>query len=248
LYGNGRTNPSQNLVDAFPMANGYPITNPLGLYDPINPYNGRDPRLTNYIVYGGSKIGTTTINTNTEDATNGLNKTVTSTRTGYYLKKLLRENVNLAPNINSSQQHFYTLLRYTELFLSYAEAANEAWGPAGDPRGYGFNATTIMSAIRKRASITQPDAWLASITTKDAMRELIRNERRIELSFEGSRFWDLRRWDLNLTETVKGMSITNNVYNVIDVEQRVYQPFMKYGPIPYLEILKNSLLIQNEGW
>lgn len=248
LYGNGRTNPSQNLVDAFPMVNGYPINNPLSLYDPSKPYIGRDPRLTNYIVYKGNKIGNTTINTNTEDATNGLNKTITSTRTGYYLKKLLRENVNLAPNVNSSQQHFYTLIRYTEIFFNYAEAANEAWGPTGDPRGYGFDAKTIIGAIRKRGGITQPDAYLATITTKEAIGDLIRNERRIELSFEGFRFWDLRRWDLDLAETVKGISITNNVFSVIDVEQRGYQPFMKYGPIPYHELLKNNLLIQNEGW
>ena len=140
------------------------------------------------------------------------------------------------------------MLRYTELFLNYAEAANEAWGPSADPRGNGFTATSIIQAIRNRAGITQPDAYLATITTKEQMRELIRNERRIELCFEGFRFWDLRRWNLPLTETAKGMSITNNVYTIIDVEARAYQPYMKYGPIPNLEILKNRNLVQNEGW
>lgn len=80
------------------------------------------------------------------------------------------------------------------------------------------------------------------------MRTLIRNERRIELCFEGFRFWDLRRWDLPLNETAMGMSITRNVYTEIEVEPRTYESFMKYGPIPYQELLKNNNLIQNEGW
>jgi hypothetical protein len=246
MLGTGRTNPSQNLVDAFPMATGYPIAI-APTYNPLTPYVGRDPRLASYIVYRGGTIGTTVINTNTEDATNGLNKTVNSTRTGYYLKKLLRENVNLNPPANS-QQHFKTNLRYTEVFLNYAEAANEAWGPTSDPRGYGFTPTTIIAAIRKRALITQPDAYLATITTQAAMRDLIRNERRIELCFEGFRFWDLRRWNVDLTETAKGMQITSNVYTVIDVENRVYQPYQIYGPIPYSDLLKSKQLVQNDGW
>lgn len=248
LFGNGQTNPSQNFVDAFPMANGYPISDAASGYDENNPYSGRDPRLTHYVIYNGNKIGTRVINTRTEDATDGLNNTVTSTRTGYYLKKLMRENVNLAPNVNSTTQHFYTLMRYTELFLNYAEAANEAWGPTGDPRGNGFTAASIIGAIRARAGIGQPDDYLSTVTSKDQMRELIRNERRLELSFEGFRFWDIRRWDLPLNETAKGVAITNNVHSVMDVEARSYQPHMKYGPIPNPEILKNNNLTQNEGW
>jgi hypothetical protein len=248
LCGNGRTNPSQNLVDAFPALNGFPITEASSSYDSQNPYASRDPRLTDYIVYSGNTIGSHVINTNTEDATNGINQTTLSTRTGYYLKKLLNPNVNLAPNVNSTQQHFYTLMRYTEIFLNYAEAANEAWGPDADPHGYGFTPTSIIAAIRKRGGLAQPDVYLSTITTQAAMRDLIRNERRIELCFEGFRFWDLRRWGLDLTEKAKGMQITNNVPSIIDVENRVYSPYMKFGPIPYNELLKDKQIIQNEGW
>src|SRR5690606_18663283 len=56
LYGNGRINPTQNLVDAFPMANGLPISDPNSGYDPANPYVNRDPRLSLYIVYDGSTM------------------------------------------------------------------------------------------------------------------------------------------------------------------------------------------------
>ena len=82
------------------------------------------------------------------------------------------------------------------------------------------------------------------------MRELIRNERRIELSFEGHRFWDLRRWGLNLNETAHGMNISmaEQTYTPIDVDTRNYKDFQQYGPIPYGECLKFSSLIQNKGW
>lgn len=109
----------------------------------------------------------------------------------------------------------------------------------------------MIKAIRQRAGIglENGDAYLESVKgDKDKMRELIRNERRIELSFEGHRFWDLRRWKADLNETTKGMSISDNSFNVIDVESRHYKDYMFYGPIPYSEVLKFSELSQNKGW
>ena len=79
------------------------------------------------------------------------------------------------------------------------------------------------------------------------MRELIRNERRLELCFEGFRFWDIRRWNLDLTEVAKGVRIENGQYNYFMVEDRVYDnSYMHYGPIPYTEVLKYNLE-QNAG-
>ncbi|MGE5521827.1 MAG: RagB/SusD family nutrient uptake outer membrane protein [Candidatus Dadabacteria bacterium] len=247
LYGSGRVNPTQNLVDAFPMANGYPITDPNSGYDMTNPYANRDPRLKNYILVNGGMIGTTTIYTKTDNPTNdAVNILPTSTRTGYYMRKLLREDVNANPSTPSDQKHYAVHIRYTEIFLIYAEAANEAWGPDGTGT-FGFSARNVIAAIRKRAGITQPDNYLASITTQADMRKLIRNERRLELSFEGFRFWDLRRWKENLTESAKGIIINNNTYTVQPVEQRLYSDFMYYGPIPLTELLKANLQ-QNKGW
>lgn len=247
-FGRGETNPSQNLVDAFPMVNGYPIADAGSNYDPNDPYANRDPRLKAYILYNGNELNNVIVHTSVEDPLDGLTQTVASTRTGYYLKKLLQPAVNLTPTVMSTQRQFYTLFRYTELFLNYAEAANEAWGPDEDPGGYGFTAAQIIGAIRKRAGLSQPDDYLNSVTSQAAMRDLIRNERRIELCFEGFRFWDMRRWEINLSQPVKGMSIANGVSTVIDVENRTYAPFMKYGPIPNIEILKSNALVQNTGW
>ena len=248
LFGNGRVNPTQNLVDAFPMANGYPITDAANSgYVATNPYTNRDPRLRNYILVNGGTISNKTIWTKTDAPTNdAVNLLPTSTRTGFYLKKLLREDVNLNPSSSSVQKHYPVHIRYTEIYLLYAEAANEAWGPDGTG-AQGFSARNVIEAIRKRAGIAQPDTYLASITSKDDMRKLIHNERRLELSFEGFRFWDLRRWKDNLTEPARGVIINNNVYNVQPVEIRQYADFMYYGPIPLSEVLKTNLQ-QNKGW
>ena len=247
LFGNGRVNPTQNLVEAFPMANGYPITDPASGYVATNPYANRDPRLRNYIVVNGGTISNRTIFTKSDAPTNdAVNLLPNSTRTGYYMRKLLREDVNANPTALSTQKHYPVHVRYTEIFLICAEAANEAWGPDG-ATAHGYTARNIIQAIRKRAGITQPDAYLASITTKEDMRNLIRNERRLELCFEGFRFWDMRRWKLNLTEPAKGVTINNNVFTVQNVEIRQYSPDMYYGPIPLTEALKANLQ-QNKGW
>lgn len=247
LFGNGRVNPTQNLVDAFPMANGYPITDPASGYVATNPYANRDPRLRNYIVVNGGTISNKTIFTKTDAPTNdAVNLLPTSTRTGYYMRKLLREDVNANPTASSTQKHYPVHIRYTEIFLNCAEAANEAWGPDGATT-HGYTARSIIAAIRKRAGITQPDNYLASIVTKEDMRKLIRNERRLELCFEGFRFWDMRRWKENLVEPAKGVVINNSVFTIQNVENRQYTENMYYGPIPLTEALKANLL-QNKGW
>lgn len=248
LYGRGLVDPTQNLVDAFPMANGFPINDINGGYDRNNPYANRDPRLGLYIVVNGSKMGPSqsTIYTQVGTSDDGLNAISTSTRTGYYMRKLVREDVNLNPTRTNTQKHYMPYIRYTELFLAYAEAANEAWGPDGSG-SHGYSARDVIAAIRRRGGIEQPDSYLASITDKDAMRALIHNERRIELCFEGFRFWDLRRWKDNITESAKGVSIINNTYNIKPVEERKYSDYMYYGPIPYDDALRENL-VQNKGW
>lgn len=257
IYGQGRINPTQNLVDAFPAANGYPITDAKSEYDPANPYANRDPRLAKYIIYNGQTAGSgnAVINTQADNATNldGLNKDVSkSTRTGYYMKKLLRQDINPDPTVNGKAYHYTARIRYTELYLDYAEAANEAYGPKG---GTGYSAYDVIKAIRERAGLGEfgKDPYLEECAqTKEKMRELIRNERRIELCFEGFRFWDLRRWKANLTEEAKGMSITNEEagkkYTPISVETRNFKENAFYGPVPHDQILNFPSLVQNAGW
>ena len=254
LFGNGNMNPTQNLVDAFPMANGYPISNTNAGYSAANPYANRDPRFAKYIIYNGSTAGVTNqvIRTGSQSGTDdAINFRTTSTRTGYYMRKRLRStDVNRNPASISGKNHITPRLRYTEMYLAYAEAANEAFGPTGmGTRTY--SAYDVIKKIRNRAGVgtTNGDAYLEECKSdKNKMRDLIRNERRLELCFESFRFWDLRRWKANLNETAKGLDVNGTTYTPIDVESRSFADYMYYGPIPFTEILKFSNLTQNKGW
>lgn len=255
------------------MRNGRPISDANSGYDAKNPYVNRDPRLENYVLYNGTTFRKSLIITGTYPAINGdksetddnLNSTSNSTRTGYYLKKLLRDDVSPLSSSLIEQQHIYPRIRYTEIFLAYAEAANDAWGPKSDQAGAGFTAYDVIKAIRERAglgtdeygrALAEGDAYLEECANDQTkMMNLIRNERRLELCFENKRFWDLRRWMLPLNETVKGMQIDRNEdtgalsYTIIDVEERKFDnSYQLYGPIPKGEVLKWSNLKQNKGW
>ena len=257
IFGKGRINPTQNLVDAFPMANGYPIGNAKSGYDASKPYENRDPRLAAYILYNGATIGvdgTEIITGNySPDNSNGINfENGRSTRTGYYLRKSLRDDVNLASGKETKMKHYFARIRATEIFLAYAEAANEAGGPTATFGGATFSAKDVIKALRNRASVGTD--YVDECSTKEQMRELIRNERRLELCFENHRFYDLRRWKAPLNETAKGIMITQAnadgsvVSSSIDVEARSYKDYMYYSPIPYSEIMKFNNLEQNQGW
>lgn len=248
INGKGEVNPTHNLVMAFPMESGFPATEANG-FDPQNPYANRDPRLEKYIVLNGSTFGGSSINTGQGGGIDRLDSIPQfSTTTGYYLKKLLRPDVSINNNgTTTGKRHANVYFRYTELFLIFAEAANEVGGP--DHQVNGLSPRAVIAAIRQRAGIAQPDNYLVTINDQDAMRDLIRNERRLELSFEGHRFWDLRRWGLSLNESAHGYYFNGDNYEERpSVETRNYQPFATYLPIPNSEILKFSQLEQNMGW
>lgn len=253
LNGKGSINPTQNLVDAFPAANGYPISDARSEYDAADPYANRDPRLAQYIIYNGATEGPTskTIYTGSQEGTDdGINAKDNSTRTGYYLKKLLNMKVNCSSTSTTKVNKYTPRLRYTEFFLDYAEAANEAWGPKND-NGHGYSAYDVIKAIRHRAGLTDDTYLDECAESKEKMRSLIRNERRLELCFEGFRFWDLRRWNdiAGLNQTAQGIDWNGSESTLLPaVENRAYQEYMIYGPIPYSETLKYNLLYQNKGW
>lgn len=270
LYGSGRVNPTQNLVDAFPMRNGLPITDSRSGYNPNDPYANRDPRLKDNVLVNGTRFRQVVIITGNYPNEKGeyednLGRIATSTVTGYYLLKLLRDDANPQGNATINQYHIYPRIRYTEMFLAYAEAANDAWGPKADPMGIGITAYDVIKAIRTRAglgtneigqALPEGDVYLEECAADQAkMTNLIRNERRLELCFENKRFWDMRRWLLPLNEGVRGMEVNRNeetnelTYTIFNVENREYDnSYQCYGPIPKSEVLKWSNLKQNKGW
>ncbi|GAA4235678.1 RagB/SusD family nutrient uptake outer membrane protein [Postechiella marina] len=254
LIGDGKCNPSQNLVDAFPMANGYPITDAASGYDENNMYQNRDPRFEMTVIYNNQTFKGQTVETfeGGNNMVGAAGVTVeNSTRTGYYLRKWMSSKANLVDGNNVNDTHYNALFRKVEIFLNFAEAANEANGP--DDTTFGISARNAIAEVRRRAGIDAADPYLASITTKEAMRDLIKNERRIELCFEGHRFFDLRRWNDNLNQTITGVTITNNGdgtfnYTRKDIVTPSYKDYMDYGPLPFNELLKTENITQNQGW
>jgi hypothetical protein len=250
LYGEGTTNPSQDLVNAFPMLDGTPVQG--NKINSSDPYSDRDPRLSMSILYNGAEFiqGEDTLYINTtagsQDARGSSDQN--TTLTGYYLRKFMNvSSVNLDPAINSRGTRYYVYARYTDALLMFAEAANEAVGPDGDVGGY--TARQVINAIRDRAGITST-AYVDGLS-KEQMAQLIRNERRIEMCFEGQRFWDLRRWGLvnDIKQPVFGVQVSSDgsTYTYNKVEDRNFADYQIYGPIPYLETLKYDI-IQNQGW
>jgi hypothetical protein len=248
LFGLGQTNPTQDFVDSFPMRDGTPFMKTENTS--VSQYLNRDPRLTAYVVFndmvfGGAPILMASLPTNI----NAPGNSQQATRSGYYLKKFMIETVKVDPGkplVGST--HFYTYARYTEALLNFAEAANEAVGP--DAMINGYSARAVINALRTRAGITSP-VYIDSLD-KDGLRSAIRNERRLELCFEGFRFWDIRRWDDKVTMkmSVNGVNISadNITATVSTIEPRLYQDFQVYGPIPFGETQKYDALKQNKGW
>lgn len=259
MYGNGRVNPSQNFVDAFPDNRGYPIDQS-DQYNPTDPYKDRDPRLALFVAYNNSRMGPNNYQLieTYEGGKDAFNPARNTSRSGYYLKKLLRYSaVQLIPGFLSSTTRAAIYLGTPELYLNFAEAAFEAWGPEDDPRGYGWTAKNVIERIHQRYGSSNVYLNNEAVSDNDLFRELIRNERRLELSFEGHYFFDVRRWIENeditpLNTTVKGAVISKEndatfTYDLnVDLEKREFiSPFM---PIPYSEIYNAPALIQNKGW
>jgi starch-binding outer membrane protein, SusD/RagB family len=244
----GRTSPTQNFVDAFPMSNGLPITDPGSGYDAANPYTGRDPRFALTVFYNN----TTWLNRAVETFEGGKDKPNNSTiqtKTGYYLRKFLGNFTT--GQTYSNTNHNFPYFRYAEILLNYAEALNEM--------GRVEDAVTQIKLIRARAGITAGANTRYGIPTgisQADMRQLIRNERRIELAFEEHRFYDVRRWRIaeqELSGSLFGMKITKTVTNTFTYEKvqigtMVFSERLYLMPIPYDEITKNSKLEQNPGW
>lgn len=248
--GANATCPSQNLVDAYEMINGKAINDPASGYDPQNPYVNRDPRLLLTILANNMLFNDSTVKAFV-GGVDGIGK-VNSTSTGYYLKKFVQEKVQLPTNKTAS--HVWHIFRYGEVLLNYAEAMNEAYGPEMVPANFALSAREALNLIRKRTGINMPE--IEAGLNQSAFRDRLRNERRVELAFEGHRFWDVRRWLIaEQTENMplKGMRITKTAegfsYEVVKIEDRKFiAPGMYRYPIPFSELSKYKNWTQTTGW
>lgn len=241
--GKGYTNPTQELVDAYETTKGYPIDDPRSGYDPQNPYKSRDSRMAYTVTYNGLKFAGTDVETFV-GGKDGLNITPTATKTGYYMRKFIDQNLDLS--MGQTRRRPWIIFRYAEILLNYAEAMNEYLDAPDD------NVYNAINQVRKRAKIPQLNKRMN--LTKEEMRARIHNERRVELAFEEHRFWDVRRWDETsvFNAPVHGVRITidgdKTNYEYFEVENRVFDSKLRYYPIPQKEIQKNPALKQNAGW
>lgn len=243
--GNSGITPSQNLVDAYEWT---------GPEDPDNPFANRDPRLKATIVTNGSTWNGRTIDIS-ENGTDSY-RTLNSSRTGYYLKKYLTDGLVLTQGQTAIHQWVY--IRYAEILLNFAEAANEAWGPDQTDATAGMSARSALNMVRNRAGLEDVDLTDYSGTNDtERMRNAIKAERRVELAFEDHRYWDLLRWKDGdrLGDDIRGIRADDNgdgtfSYTEITVESRIFDESRMYRyPIPFTEISKsNGVLTQNQGW
>lgn len=248
--------PTQELVDMFPMINGLPISDPASGYEESDPYKNRDPRFGYTVIYNGSLFFLNSardlapVYTYSGAAQDGIVAvTVNSaTITGYYHRKFCDEYA--APTGGGNTEGSQPLIRYAEILLNYAEAANEM--------GQTADAMETIRQLRVRAGI-EPGAngWygLPENPSQEEARRLIWNERAIELAFEQHRYWDVRRWKRGEEfdgEYVHGMQITQNGdgwnYERIPVRTRYFKDNSYLFPIPQGEIALNREILQNPGW
>lgn len=186
----------------------------------------------------------------------GFNTYGWGSETGYFLKKLVNWEQNFSTSGVSYKNYPWPDIRLSDVYLMFAEASNEAFGPSEEV----YNA---LDKIRERAGLAGVlESWASfsnnpgKPTTKDGLREIVQRERMIELAFEGKRFWDLRRWKLAvnyLNQNITGWSVfqevTTDYYRLRTIYPQTFvAPRDYFWPISEYELTVNPSLVQNPGW
>ena len=243
--------PTQNHVDEYGMRGGKTVV------DPAHPYENRDYRFYANILYDGCTFRNHvmeihyTLFGGKEQAGADLTRYGTShnagvTRTGYYLGKFVNEKQPIDTDDTYGSSQNYIIWRYAEALLDYAEVVFRL----GDTE----TALAKVNEIRRRVHMD-------ALTSLDW--ESLVNERRVELAFEESTYWDLLRWGIaeermnGSSNPLKAMKIVReegkpDVYTVSNMNAkpeavRVFKPMQYYWPIPWDEVRYQNIE-QNPGW
>lgn len=178
-------------------------------------------------------------------------------RSGYFTKKTSNfESAATTTGALVTTRNTFPIMRLADLYLLYAETLNESLN-APNAEVYEY-----VDKVRRRAGLDGVvNSWLNYSTlpqkpsTKEGMREIIHRERMIELSFEGKRFWDLRRWKKAYAyhnQPEQGWNVDKSTaeeyYKVVVIEQPVYTTKLYLWPIRESELRKNINLVQNPYW
>ena len=220
---------------------------------PSTSYRGTDNSVKNLIATyykDGTAIGGTQDNTNL---------------TGYTCRKYAHQEDNLNWE-GTNKQKFYPIFRYAEVLLGYVEAMNEMTGSYTDKSSditVSRDAAQIVyyfNQIRYRAGL--PGITLADASNQATMRDIIKQEWRVEFFNENRRYYDLRRWmdaPAAYQKLIHGLDVTANsferskfytlrVCNTLASMKRTWKAKMYFFPITQSVIDKNGKLVQNPGW
>lgn len=260
--------PTQQCVDNYEMANGMTIDESGSGYDPTHPYHGRDPRLSATIIYPGCDWNGSVYNSLDQFLNGAKNPDYSATgdnatKTAYNWRKYA-DPFNQYPSMGKANV-CPIIFRYAEVLLTWAEAENELNGPSAQ-------VYEKIDQVRQRAGMPAVDR--TKYNTKETLRELIHRERGSEFAGEGIRRWDILRWKtadgkmyahkvLNVTLTsIVGtlsdsptkdsadptMRATIDPSRTEKIEERTFQDFNRYLPIPQSARDKNPNLSQNPGY
>lgn len=250
-------NPTQNHVDEYRMDNGKMISEAGSGYDKKNPFVGRDWRFYANVLYDGAIWNghVMEIHYDVENGAQvagadltkyGTSTTAAVTRTGYYMAKFLNERQSIDNNETYASSQNCILWRFAELLLDYAEIDFKK-GRTGD-------ALDKVNQIRRRVKMPE----LTSVTWDDIV-----NERRVELAFEKTVYWDLLRWNIaekkmtGSSNPLFGIKIVNNedgtqtitnpVVNGRNTVVRYFRPRQYYYPLDWDDVRYHGLE-QNPEW
>jgi hypothetical protein len=241
--GSSGLNPTQGTVEKWETKWGDPLNTPadreaaaaIGHYNDQDPFVNRDPRFYINIIYNGAPIagyGTAKIYTETVDGNTVYSELLNQdymgiTHTGYYMRKYWGDQ-----SVKNQIRPQYTcaFIRLGELYLNYAEAANEAYGPKTPAPGASMTAEEAINKIRGRWTADQLAPVQSRFTVStEAFRPRIKNERTVELAFEGSYYHDIRRW-MDAPQAYSG-PLLGNIAEKVPVSPE-YPSGFKYTRMP----------------
>lgn len=191
--------PTANYVNYYGMANGLPLTDPESGFDPEHPWKDRDPRFYHDIVYDGVKVVEGTIEPESNRYANlytggTYRDDINESRTGYFLYKFIPIFANNY-DMGGTYMKLYIdvpYLRLADCYIMYAEACAALGGSSTKSAKCSLTAVDAINKIRQRAGVADVAEKFKS--DKNKFMDEVRRERAVELSFEGHRFNDLRRW------------------------------------------------------
>ena len=242
----GGTNPLQEFVDGVLCTDGKP-SNESAVYNPDKPYENRDPRFYMSVIYPGSTYRGVEIPVYGDVDYPGA--TGNSSQSGYYTRKFLDEGAVRYALIPMESN--VIILRYAEVLLTYAEAKIES----GSIDQSVYDAINMLRARAYGVDISQTDKYPAVTEgSQEELRKIVRNERMIELCFEGQRRDDIIRWrtaEKLMNGACYGIPIEKDGKEHILVMERRFDPSYHYlFPIPQdeIDLIGKDIMKQNPGW